>query len=120
MIKLFKQYERCGGIAIVNFVKEYDDGSYVPLIECVPSKIPRFCSHENAARAIVSLQRLGLISIPEDASFSDEKIYNCFKQISLYGRLTFEAMDTDYTVGMKKQVAKLTLLGRDFIRVCLD
>lgn len=120
MLKLFQKYERRGGIPVVNFIKRNSSGSYKPIIECVPGDFPPSCSQENAARAIESLERLGLIAIPEDASFSDDRVYQRFAQTPLCERLTLDAAKSDYSLEMVRHVAKLTMLGRDFIRVCLD
>jgi len=120
MLKIFHRYEKRGGIAIAHFIRRGTQVGFSVLIENIPEFVPAGCTQENAARSIVSLQRLGLISIPEDSHFTDDKRYDKFLTSPLYLQLLSKAKQYGYKLDIQRHIAMLTILGRDFVNVCLD
>lgn len=119
MIKIFNAEQDRGGLAIVDFIKLVNDDEFERLFELVPAKIPANCSQLTAIRSIVSLQRLGLISVTADEKFSDQSRYDAFLSTPLYFELKKQATIRGFKLEMIKHVASLTSLGEDFVTVCL-
>lgn len=110
-----------GGIAVVNYVAKNDKNTgYTVLRENIPADMPPNCTPDDAARSLVSLTRLGLVDIPSDAHFTDDDRYTVFEQTPLYQDCSTQAIFFGRKLEMKKHIAKLTVLGKDFVSVCLD
>lgn len=119
MLKIFQEARPRGGIAIVDYTKKNESG-YTPLIECVPEQMPDNCSQIAAAHSLASLQRLGLIKIHTTSRFSNNDRYTVFETSPFYFQLLHEAKKLGFEIGIKKHYSKLTALGDDFVKVCLD
>jgi len=120
MLKLFRDWESQGGIALAHFIRRGEKPGFNVLIENVPECTPPNCSQEDAARSVMSLKRLGLISIPEDSHFTDSERYDQFLSSPLYQQLSSTVMQYGYKLDIKRHVGRLTILGRDFVKVCLN
>ena len=120
MLVLMRDHHVHGGIAVVDYIRNEKDNGYNVIMECVPAFVPGPCPVAVASRSLVSLQRLGLIEIPSDMYFIDDDHYKSFLSTTLYEELTEEYTSGAYTVDIKKRIAKLTLMGQDFVNVCLD
>ena len=120
MLKLFRVCNHVRGIAIADFIKEGQGEGFNSLIENIPEVTPEGCSHEKAARSIVSLERFGIISIPEDTYLLDKDRYAVFENIPLYLEYLSISKQDGWKLSINKHVAVPTILGEDFIRVCLD
>lgn len=123
MLKVVSKWQKHGGIAIVDYNRvneESNGGGYNVLFECIPAEVPNGCTPESAARALSSLQHLGLVRIPEDAHFVHKSRYDVFQNTPLYEDLSKRAKIHGYKLDIHKRIAKLTDLGKDFVSVCLD
>lgn len=67
--------------------------------------------------SISSLERLGLIQIPEDQYLNPPDIYEIFKQHPQYH--IFQNNNKNQEISIQKRVAVLTPLGQSFVRVCV-
>lgn len=109
------------GIAVVNYIAKNDkQPGYGILRENIPADMPPHCTPDDAARSLVSLTRLGLVDIPADAHFTDADRYSVFEQTPLYQDCSNRAVFFGHKMEMQKRMAKLTVLGKDFVSVCLD
>ena len=120
MLVLMRDYHVHSGIAVVDYIRRQKDGGYAVLMDCVPAVVPGPCSIEAATRSLMSLQRLGLIEIPRDIQFSDNNLYESFLHTPLYKQYSEEWDQCEYKVDIQKRVARLTVMGLDFVNVCLD
>lgn len=120
MLTIMRYANATGGIAIADYVQKPSDHGYVPLLECVPESFPDGCDVTSVSRSLGSLQRLGLIHISMDTHFTDENRYHIFYESFLY--VGFEKLTArdGCKLDINKGVARLTLLGNDFVNVCLD
>lgn len=119
MLTFMRDANTVGGIAVVDYIGKSNEHGYVPLLECVPETNLDGCEIKTLSRSLCSLQRLGLIHISMDAHFTNEKRYHIFYESLLYGNLQERAARDGYKLDIQKGVAKLTLLGKDFVNVCL-
>lgn len=120
MLILFHQYQHRSGIAIADYIGRMKKGGFSPIFETIPEIMPGGCPPVRASRAIISLQRLGLIEIPFDLHIKTTGRYDIFRNIPLYEEACQIADDWDSTLEIKRRVGKLTILGEDFVSVCLD
>ena len=119
MLELIYKWHATGGMAVVSYIRQASDDGYVTLYKNIPAESPQGCEPEFAARALVSLQRQGLIEIPDDLYFTDESRYDIFKKSKLYRNLCADAKSCGYVLGTEPHIATLTALGEDFVTVCL-
>ena len=120
MLVIMRDYHVHSGIAVVDYISTQKDDGYTVLMDCVPAVFPGPCSAETAARSLVSLQRLGLIESPREIQFTDNDLYESFLHTPLYKQYSEELDQSKYKVDIKKRVARLTVMGLDFVNVCLD
>lgn len=120
MLILFHQYRSKSGIAIANYIGRKKTGGLSPIFETVPEIMPANCSISQVFRSIISLQRLGLIETRFDVHIKTPGRYDLFENIPLYENAKQIANDWDCLLELKYGVSRLTLLGFDFVRACLD
>lgn len=121
MLCILRNRHNGNGIAVVNYIRKHDQQSgYSILAENIPADMPPNCTPYAAALSLVSLVRLGLVDIPADAHFVDEERYSIFEQTPLYVELNHQAIFFGFKLDMQKYIARLTVLGKEFVSVCLD
>ena len=121
MLRLLYYRHNGNGIAIVNYIRrDPPKNGYTLLLERIPTDVPDGYTPEAAARSLVLLTRMGLVDIPADAHFTDTDRYAIFEQTPIYKRFSDLALKYGFQLDMQKCIARLTVLGRDFVSVCLD
>lgn len=118
MLKIIRQHG--GIIAIANYRRKINNNRYELLMAYIPAQMPTGCTPELASRAIVSLERQGLINIPADEHFTNDQQYDSLKRNTLYHQLEQKVTATGSTLDMQKHIARLTPFGQDFLTVCCD
>lgn len=121
MLLVLRYSHNGNGIAVVNYIRQDPpETGYSLLLENIPADVPDGYTAEAAARSLILLTRLGLVDIPADAHFTDNDRYSVFEQTPLYEKYRGSALRQGFKLDMQKHVARLTMLGRDFVSVCLD
>lgn len=119
MLTIFYRNQTKSGVAIADYIGRESNGGFSPIFENVSELLPDDCHPAKAARAIISLQRQGLVEIPFDMYIKEPGRYDVFYNCPLYDEASEVASKWGYALEIKKRVGKLTIFGEDFVRVCL-
>ena len=118
--RIFQLIMNAGSRPLINLrVKREHGGSYPIQYHC--SWIQDF-SIKQCATSLDSLLRLGLIEIPFDGYYTDEKIYNHVKQNPLFKKLEQShknSLPPGETLDYEKSYIKLPDLSLLFYEVCV-
>lgn len=111
MLVLFSNQQLNSGMAIVDFIGRSPNGGMSPILGNIPEIMPSGCSPQNAARSIISLQRLGLIEMPINVFINTPGRYDIFYEMPIYKEVSEVASNWECNLEIKQRVGKLTLLG---------
>lgn len=101
------------------------DLSYSTLATNVFMSNPSITDYDLQAVSIASLERVGLVFIPFDGYLSDDRFYDQFKSHPIFiGKNVNEEFEYEIEgnkkIKLHKGIVKLTPLGSDFIKICLN